>query len=112
MAFNPQKINYYSGLVIDKIVDDSAVTKPLTYTVAAFSTTTFIITNPYTSRPFITLAWSTDGVNFYPSQFVPDIFDTKTVHGWTDANSIYIYIVAGTSGPFTFTVKYALDLAI
>jgi hypothetical protein len=106
MAVDYTKLSFSSDKQIDKVVYESSV---ITYSVPAASSRTESLTNPYGSKCFITLAWSTDGTSYYPAQAYTAVTDTYTVNGWVDQNSVYVYLENNSASPLTMYIKYALD---
>lgn len=91
----------------DKIVHESTTQ----YSQGASSSSTQSITNPYGAKCFITMAWSTNNVDFYPAQarVQPLLANIVTANAWTDASNIYFYLENNTGSTVTFYLRYALD---
>lgn len=109
MAYDPSKINYYSGDNIDKVVYENK-DSPLNYNVAGGGTTTTqTVTNQYGAKAKVTLAWSIDGTNYYPAQAYTTSAAPYTANGWCDATTVYIYMENFSGAAVDFRIIYALD---
>lgn len=74
------------------------------------------IPNPYQKKGFLSVVFSIDGVNFYPSilfTYNPGTAPYEALGagvGWAcDANFLYFYFVHYKGVEVNFTVKWALD---
>lgn len=108
MTYQPDKLNYYSGDGIDKVVAENIDT-PLTYSVPDLTTQNQTLTNPYGIKCFITMSFSVDGTNYYPAQSVLTDLNPTTANAWVDATSIYLVMENFSGSTKTFYIKYALD---
>ncbi len=103
----PSNLAYFTGKYkTDKVVYESPV---LEYSVGGGATNTATIANPYGKKAFITLAFSTNGSDYYPAQAYVTMTNTYTANGWVDANNVYIYCENNSGGTINFYVKYVLD---
>ena len=89
----------------DKVVHEDSTS----YSVGTGATSTQSIDNPYGAKCFITLEWSVDNLNFYPSQAVVDPSNPYTTNGWVDSSSVYFYMENYSGSTQTFYIRYALD---
>lgn len=112
MAYQPDKLNFISADKVDKIFEKSSIATPLTYAVGASSSSTQTIAHTLGQKCFMTLAFSTDGTNYYMMQnrrvTSGGVF-TYTANGWADSTNAYIFMQNSTASPVTFYIKYVLD---
>jgi hypothetical protein len=90
----------------DKIVYESDISSR---TIATSTSTTRTHDNPYGKACFVTLAWSVDNTNFYPSQAILSASNPYTANAWADASTVYVYLENFSGGNATFYYKYVLD---
>lgn len=100
---------------IDKIISDfggNTLSHSLAVGGFGFGTDTVTIANPTGKKAFITLTWSIDGVNFYPSKYIIYVSDTPqaAVGACVDASNITFFFSNFTGSTQTFTVNYVLTL--
>lgn len=100
------KLSFSSDKPIDKIVYESPVTS---YSVGPGASSTQVLTNEYGAAAFLTLAWSTDNVSFYPGGGYVTVTNTYLANGWVSSSNVYIYLENNSAGTLTFYVKYTLD---
>ncbi len=112
MTYQPDKLNFISADKVDKIFEKLSVATPLTYTVGASSSSTQSVAHTLGQKCLITLAFSTDGTNYYMMQNRrtngTGTF-TFTANGWADASNAYIFMQNSTGSSATFYIKYVLD---
>jgi len=112
MTYQPDKLNFISADKVDKIFVKLSVATPLTYAVGATTSTTQTIAHTLAQKCFVTMAYSTDGINYYAMQnrrvTSGGVF-TYTANAWADSTNAYIFMQNSTASPVIFYIKYVLD---
>lgn len=106
IADNFNLINFSTKFPIDKIGAEGEISYSQAST-GADSTRT--IPNPLGYKCLPTIAWSIDGINFYPADAKLNPLNPYTLNVKVSATTITFYLYNNSGGTVTFTIKYALD---